>query len=61
MEADLAGKPILILGDESIAQRDITDGAALTLYNEIKDRKSSMTVSKEEMYSILNKAGAANE
>ena len=61
LEADLAGKPILILGDDSIVQRDITDGAALKLYNEIKDSKSSMTVSKEEMYSILNKAGAANE
>jgi hypothetical protein len=49
------------LGDESIAKRDITEGVALSLYNKIKSRKSSITVSKEEMYSILNKAGAANE
>jgi iron complex transport system ATP-binding protein len=61
LEADLDGKTVLILGDESIAQRDITDGMALSLYNKIKSRKSSITVSKEEMYSILNKAGAANE
>lgn len=61
LEAELEGKPILILGDESIDQRDITEGVALSLYNKIKNRKSSITVSKEEMYSILNKAGAANE
>jgi iron complex transport system ATP-binding protein len=61
LEADLDDKPVLILGDESIAKRDITEGVALSLYNKIKSRKSSITVSKEEMYSILNKAGAANE
>jgi iron complex transport system ATP-binding protein len=61
LEEELMGKPILILGDESIAQRDITEGVALSVYNRIKSRKSSMTVSKDEMYSILNKAGAANE
>ena len=61
LEAELESKPILILGDESIEKRDITEGAALSLYNKIKRLKSSITVSKEEMYSILNKAGAANE
>jgi iron complex transport system ATP-binding protein len=61
LEEELEGIPILILGDESISQRDITEGAALSTYNKIKSKKSSMTVSKEEMYSILNNAGAANE
>jgi len=61
LEEELESKPILILGDESIAQRDITEGVVLSLYNKIKNRKSSITVSNEEMYSILNKAGAANE
>ncbi|MDF2533184.1 MAG: vitamin transporter ATPase [Clostridia bacterium] len=61
LEEELEGKPILMLSDESFAKRDITEGAALALYNKIKSRKSSIAVSKEEMYSILNKAGAANE
>lgn len=61
LEEELQSKPILILGDESISQRDITEGMALSVYNKVKSRKSSITVSKEEMYSILNKAGAANE
>ena len=61
LEVELESKPILILGDDSIAQRDITEGVTLSLYNKIKSRKSSITVSQEEMYSILNKAGAANE
>jgi iron complex transport system ATP-binding protein len=61
LEEELEGKPILMLSDESFAKRDITEGVALALYNKIKSRKSSIAVTKEEMYSILNKAGAANE
>jgi iron complex transport system ATP-binding protein len=61
LEEELEGKPILMLSDESFAKRDITEGVALALYNRIKSRKSSIAVTKEEMYSILNKAGAANE
>ncbi|OGO79429.1 MAG: hypothetical protein A2Y23_06870 [Clostridiales bacterium GWB2_37_7] len=61
LEAELENKPILILGDESIAKRDITEGAALSLYNKIKNKKSSVAVSREEMYSILNNAGVTNE
>lgn len=61
LDEELESKHILILGDESILQRDITEGIALSVYNKIKSRKSSIAVSEEEMYSILNKAGAANE
>jgi iron complex transport system ATP-binding protein len=61
LEAELENKPILILGEESFLQRDITEGAAASLYHKVKNRKSSIAVSKEEMYSILNRAGAANE
>lgn len=61
LDAALENKPMLILGENSVAQRDITDGKALKLYSKIMNRKSSIAVSTEEMYSILNKAGAANE
>jgi iron complex transport system ATP-binding protein len=60
-EPALENKPILLLGEESLAQRDITEGAAIAQYNKMKQRKSSIAVTREEMYSILNHAGAANE
>ena len=58
---ELESKPIFILGDETFEKRDITGGAATELYNRIKNRKTSKVISKDEMYSILNKAGALNE
>jgi iron complex transport system ATP-binding protein len=61
LENELDNKPIFILGDEGFEQRDITEGAAITIYNRIKSQKSARTVSKDEMYSILNKAGEENE
>lgn len=60
-EMELEQSKLLILGDESFVERDITEGAAMELYKRIKARESSMTVSKEELYSILNKAGEDNE
>lgn len=61
LEKELQNKSIIILGDDSFQQRDITKGAAMALYKDIKQREDSMTVSKEEMYNILNKAGGADE
>jgi iron complex transport system ATP-binding protein len=61
LENELESKPIFILGDETFEQRDITEGTATGLYNKVKNRKTSKVVTKEEMYSILNKAGALNE
>lgn len=61
LEKELSQKAILILGDESFEQRDITEGIAAELYNQIKDRKFSKTVTIEEMYNILNKAGANHD
>jgi iron complex transport system ATP-binding protein len=61
LESEMDNKPIFILGDEGFEQRDITEGAATTIYNRIKSQKSARTVSKDELYSILNKAGEENE
>lgn len=58
LEKELCQKSILVLGDESFEQRDITGGIAAELYNQIKDRQASIIVSIEEMYNFLNKAGA---
>lgn len=61
MEKELQNKPIIILGDDSFMQRDITAGKAEAFYENIKKREASIAASKEEMYSILNKAGEAVE
>ncbi len=61
LEKELYSKKILIIGDESFEQRDITEGIAAELYNQIKARQSSITMSVEEMYSILNKAGESHD
>jgi iron complex transport system ATP-binding protein len=61
LENELENKTIFILGDETFEQRDITEGAATGFYNRIKSKKNTRIVSRDEMYSILNKAGASNE
>lgn len=61
LESEVVDKPILILGDQSFETRDITEGAAGLLYNQIKNRKSSIAVVEEELYSILSKAGVQHE
>jgi len=61
LEPELAEKSILLLGSEEIHQRDITEGAAAELYSRITAKGFAKAVSREEMYHLLNKAGAENE
>jgi iron complex transport system ATP-binding protein len=61
LEKELEDKPVFILGDEGFMKRDITEGAAGELYEKIKLRPSSRLVTKEEMYSMLNKVGEKGE
>jgi iron complex transport system ATP-binding protein len=58
LEKELADKAVIILGDESFEQRDITEGMASEIFRKIKERQTSLLVSNEEIYNLLNKAGA---
>lgn len=58
LEKELADKAVIILGDDSFEQRDITDGPASEIYSKIKERQTSLLASNEEIYNLLNKAGA---
>lgn len=61
LEPELDNQTILMLGYEDISQRDITAGAAVELYDKIKNKGQVKAVTKEELHSLLNKAGAENE
>lgn len=61
LEDKLSDKPLLIIGDESFRDRDITDGIAAGLYDRIKSREASRLVSLEGMFNLLSKAGEKHE
>lgn len=61
LEKELQQKNVLIIGDESFMERDITEGIAANIYNRLKERESSHVVSREELYDMLNKAGEKHE
>lgn len=61
LENELNDKKVLIVDDKSFEQRDITQGIASSLYQSIKAKQTVKLVSQDEIYSILNKAGAGNE
>lgn len=61
LEKELEDKPLLILGDDAFEERDYTDGIAASLYRQIMNKPATQKVLKDELFSILSKAGEGNE
>ncbi|MGE5630001.1 MAG: heme ABC transporter ATP-binding protein [Caulobacteraceae bacterium] len=61
LEAGLKDKPVLILEDDSFAERDYTGGHALQLYERLKTSENVQLVEKSILHDEIKKAVEAHE